>query len=223
MKLLTIGNPKTRLGESYGYLTGILHLNPEVTNKLCPYASPGCRALCLNRSGRAEIFKTVLSARTRKTLMFLNDREKFLALLHKDIIALRLKAECMGLKPAIRLNGTSDILWERYIDLTKYPDVQFYDYTKIPVHFRKVPANYYLTFSRSENNHAHVEHALNSGVNVAVVFNAKDLPSHYMGHEVIDGLEHDLRFLDKANVIVGLLPKGRRARRNAKHPFFVQI
>ncbi len=44
-------------------------------------------------------------------------------------------------KPAIRLNGTSDIQWEK-IDIEgqnifeMFPQIQFYDYTKIPT--RKV-------------------------------------------------------------------------------------
>lgn len=32
---------------------------------------------------------------------------------------------------------------------------------------------------------------------------------YYLGREVIDGDKHDLRFLDKQNVVVGLLAKGK--------------
>ena len=48
---------------------------------------------------------------------------------------------------------------------------------------------------------------LDRGGNVAVVF--EELPKTYGGFEVIDGDEHDLRFLDASPRIVGLLAKGR--------------
>ena len=53
---------------------------------------------------------------------------------------------------AVRPNVLSDIPWERvYSDMFEtFYDVQFYDYTKRPN--RVVPANYDLTFSRSETN-----------------------------------------------------------------------
>ncbi len=84
----------------------------------------------------------------------------------------------------------------------QFSDVQFYDYTKIVKTFDRVlPANYHLTFSRSESNQAEVLKVLANGGNVAVVFN--NLPETYLGYKVISGDETDLRFLDEKNVIVG--------------------
>jgi hypothetical protein len=108
-----------------------------------------------------------------------------------------------------RLNGTSDIRWEK-IKVREgknifelYPDVQFYDYTKNPKRFDDVlPANYDLNFSRSETNDKHAMAILKKGYNVAMVFNK--IPNEYEGFEVINGDETDLRFLDKKGVIVGL-------------------
>ena len=40
-------------------------------------------------------------------------------------------ASVKGFKPAVRLNGTSDISWERFKIFEMFPGVQFYDYTKI--------------------------------------------------------------------------------------------
>ena len=37
----------------------------------------------------------------------------------------------------------------------------------------------------------------------------KDIPKTFKGLEVIDGDEHDMRFLDKDNVVVGLKAKGK--------------
>ena len=111
----------------------------------------------------------------------------------------------------IRLNGTSDLPFEKYRvfdNNTKnifemFPDVQFYDYTKNYLRFDKVlPNNYHLTFSRSESNDTKAMELLKRGFNVAMVFDK--LPTSYNGFEVINGDADDLRFLDKKNVIVGL-------------------
>ena len=108
-----------------------------------------------------------------------------------------------------RLNGTSDIRWEK-IKVREgknifelYPDVQFYDYTKNPKRFDDVlPSNYDLTFSRSEVNHDIAMGLLKRGFNVAMVFNK--LPETYEGFKVINGDDTDLRFKDEKGVIVGL-------------------
>jgi len=48
--VLTYGNTKTAKGEASGYLTGILHLAPGDLSgaQVCPKASAGCLAACLN-------------------------------------------------------------------------------------------------------------------------------------------------------------------------------
>jgi hypothetical protein len=94
-----------------------------------------------------------------------------------------------------------------------FPRIQFVDYTKNPNRFaRQLPANYYLTFSRSESNEADSLRLLAAGHNVAVVFAAR--PSHWNGYRVIDGDLHDLRHLDPKGVVVGLSPKGNKAKRD---------
>ena len=116
---------------------------------------------------------------------------------------------------AIRLNGTADIPFENipvngFKNIFEmFPEVQFYDYTKNHKRFDNVilPENYYLTFSRSEENDKESLDILNRGYNVAYVFGVRkeqDLPKTYLGFKVINGDESDLRFLDEENVIVGL-------------------
>ena len=132
-----------------------------------------------------------------------------------DIESLVESCKRSGQIPAIRLNGTSDIIWEKQtfqgrtlFDL--FPDVQFYDYTKIWTRFnRTLPDNYHLTFSRSESNEDKVDWIIanHPKVNIAVVF-ANKLPKKYKGRKVIDADQHDLRFLDKPGVICGLDAKG---------------
>ena len=99
------------------------------------------------------------------------------------------------------MNGSSDIAWEgikigNSNVFEMFPDVDFVDYTKNPLRFaRALPANYHLTFSRSEHNVQTCLTLLERGVNVAVVF-AGDKPATWCGFPVIDGDLHDLRQLD---------------------------
>ncbi len=220
-KLLTYGNTKITKGEKLGYLTAILHLAPSRMSgfNVCPMASQGCIAGCLNTAGRG-IYARTQQARARKTKEYFHNRDEFMTTLAKDIATVERRAKRLGMLPAIRLNGTSDLRWENvgltvdgvsYSNLMEmYPHINFYDYTKIP-NRRNLPSNYALTFSRSESNDAYVTQAMANGMNVAVVF-AKALPRKFLGRKVIDGTETDLRFLDPKNVIVGLVAKGKARR-----------
>jgi hypothetical protein len=203
------------LGQGQGVLTATLSLHPSVSPKICPFATPECKALCLVDSGYGEICPTVNEGRKRRTIMFLENRQTFVEQLRKEISNFAKLAAKKGMLPAVRLNCMSDILWERYLDLGAFPTVQFYDYTKIPIRHRQRTSNYHLTFSYSGRNMAECLDALAQGVNVAVVF-AKYLPETWNGYKVIDGVKHDLRFTDPRGVIVGLLPKGHKAKQAAK-------
>lgn len=215
MKLLSTGNPKLMKGEKQGYLSFVLHLSPANVSgyETCPKRTTGCTAACLNTAGRGGMFKKgestnmIQEARKRKTRMFFEQREQFLADLEADIRLGIKQAEKKGMTPVFRLNGTSDIAWEKYGIIEKFPNVQFYDYTKM--RNRKVThlKNYHLTFSKADGNDLDVRLAVNEGMNVAVVF--KVVPTTFLGRPVINGDETDLRFLDDKNVIVGLKAKGK--------------
>lgn len=223
MKLLTVNsNAKTIKGNAMGYLTGILYLAParQATGPqgatLCPHASPGCLAACLYTAGRAGIFRAINESRVRKTKALLADKAGFILQLEKDILELIRKAKRENLTPCVRLNGTSDIRVEDWGLMEKFPNIQFYDYTKNPVRAVRyanggMPANYHLTFSLSETNQAEALSLLSIGVNVAAVFH-KALPAVALGSTVIDGDLSDLRFLDPKGprgIIVGLKAKGK--------------
>jgi hypothetical protein len=221
MALLTVGNPKLMKGQKKGYLSSVLHLAPaDLSGKnTCPKATAGCKAACLNTAGRGGIFKKgettniIQQARIRKTKAFFEDRRAFLNELTVEIIKTIKSAEKKNLIPVFRLNGTSDIAWEKYEVANgknifqMFPDVQFYDYTKIVG--RKVShiPNYHLTFSKADGNDMDVRLAASNGMNIAAVF--KKLPEKYIGRPVINGDETDLRFLDPKGVIVGLKAKGK--------------
>ena len=238
-----MGNPKTAKGEGYGYLTGILHLSPAGQSlafggfNTCPHATAQCAAACLNTAGRGGIPQArtdghsnmIQAARVRKTVRFVRDREAFLSDLASDIRKLSRTAAKHGLSPAVRLNGTSDLLWERvrvtvdgrsYANIMEaFPKVRFYDYTKWPVSQRSnLPRNYSLTLSRSEETtDESIVSAVKERRNVAVVFSTRrgqSLPKRYLGLRIIDGDKTDLRFTDPKGVIVGLRAKGRAKRQD---------
>ena len=161
-------------------------------------------------------------ARLEKTNRFWDDRGQFLQDLALEIGKLQRQAEAKGMKAAVRLNGTSDLPYERYKvrDTGKnimqlFPDVQFYDYTKLENRIvgQQLPDNYHLTFSRAEDND-HKLAAVLEHTSAAVVFSG-ELPETWRGYPVIDGDEHDARFTDAgAGVIIGLTAKGK-ARHDA--------
>lgn len=206
-RLLTEANPKTRKGEALGWKTLILHLLPfnYSGHQVCPMAR-GCEKECLAWAGRGHMSMTI-NARTRRTHQFFEDRERFMQLLELDILTAKLLASFEQQQLAIRLNGTSDIAWEKIrigTDrnlMTRFPDIMFYDYTKIPG--RTVPDNYRLVFSADDHNEVQCRKYLAQGQNVAKIFKG-ERPDNWLGHPVIDGDEHDLRFLDSSPVIVGL-------------------
>lgn len=220
LSLLTVGNPKTAKGEGYGFFTAVLHLAPASLSgrNVCPHASQGCIAACLNTAGRGGIgldsngLNTIQAARIRRTRFFQRDRAAFMAALIDAIEKHEKAAARHGLRPAVRPNGTSDLPWERFPvvrngqtfphTFAAFPDVQFYDYTKWPRDKRRVDgiSNYNLTFSLSERDDAETRAAayLANGHGVAVVFATRkgaDLPARYLGAPVIDGDATDLRFL----------------------------
>ena len=210
--LLSTNNAKTIKGEKLGYMTYILYMSPYKANSkgknVCSHASKGCADSCLVGSGFGGMYENVNKGRVAKTEYFLSSRVEFLNQIKVEIEKALKKHKDKAIV-TIRLNGTSDIPYENFKIFEGknifevFPSVQFYDYTKNYTRFDKVlPANYHLTFSRSETNHKKAIEMLNKGVNVAMVFDK--LPSTFEGFEVISGDEDDLRFLDKKNVIVGL-------------------
>ena len=218
-KLLGVGTSyKTIKSEKVGVLTGILYMAPyNLSGKnVCPNASAGCAAACLNTSGRGAMH-VVQAARLKKTQRFFENRQQFLWDLVNEIRALKRKAQARGMKAAVRLNGTSDLPYEKYKigDTGKnimelFPDIQFYDYTKLETRITKgqLPANYHLTFSRAEDND-HKLDAVLEHTSAAVVFSG-ELPATWRGYPVIDGDEHDARFTDAGpGTVIGLLVKGQ--------------
>lgn len=223
--LLSIGSDaKTIKGETYGFLTGILYLAPYTSTKWNTCSMAGiaeCGKACLFTAGRGAM-STVAQGRINKTIWFFEERSSFMVQLAINIRQLVAKATKQGKKPLVRLNGTSDIRWEtvgfvdadgtEYVNIfAAFPDVQFYDYTKI-ANRKDIPSNYDLTFSYSgvKAYQPFVDQAIAKGMRIAVVFrNREDMPSAFNGMAVVDGDNSDIRHLDDQGVVVGLYAKGK--------------
>lgn len=245
MKLLSTGNPKILKGLKQGFNTYILHLAPANLSgyETCPKRTAGCTAACLNTAGRGGMFKKgentnmIQQARIRKTKMFFENRVQFMADLVKDIeLAIKQSAK-KDLTPVFRLNGTSDLAWEKYEVVRggklfrnifdAFSEVTFYDYTKIPGRKVKDIANYSLTFSEADDNALETLNAIRAGMNVATVFGIKKntpMPKMWNGLPVFNGDDSDLRFLDPKGVVVGLYAKGKAKKDTSgfvKYPTFM--
>jgi hypothetical protein len=234
MNYLSVGNDaKTVKGQKKGVLTGILYLAPHTLGggrSLCPFSTAGCRAVCLYTAGRGA-FNNVQQARIRKTQEFLANSTAFCEKLAEDVRSLVKMAAARDMIPAVRLNGTTDIEWEKYGIIQQFPDVQFYDYTKWPPFKRFIsvpkPDNYHITFSYSESPHSDSWASMwqRKKVNTAIVFN-RSLPDEFVigvtRRKVIDGDESDLRFTDPKGVIVGLKTKGFARKAEVGPGHFVQ-
>jgi hypothetical protein len=224
MEYLAIGNNAKTIKSDNGceYLTAIMYLAPADTVdgiNVCPMAHKAkCKDPCLYKAGRGA-FNNVQRARIKKTEAFRDDPVSFVDQLADDINKAIKKAKKLGVRLSVRLNGTSDIAWENYKGsngltlMEMFPDVQFYDYTKLPG--RKVPSNYHLTVSYSGANVKYADKVAKTDHNIAVVFRDSALPDYFLGRRVINGDRDDLRFLDDTGVIVGLYAKGKAKQDNS--------
>ena len=233
-RIFSVDSPKAIKANGYGYLNAIHYMAPASlagAGNLCPKSTESCRALCLGwYSGHAGMVKTdkdrngVRKSRIEKARRFMRDRANYLKDIVRSIELLESKANRLNLKLCVRLNGSTDIAWEGimcerngiiYRNLMEaFPHIQFIDYTKIATRLNRIlPPNYNLTLSRTERNDSDVIRVVSNRIaNAAVVF--ESVPKTWHGLRVIDGDKHDLRHLDPKGVIVGLTPKGRKAKKD---------
>lgn len=227
-------NPKTIKGQKLGFRTLVLYLAPAKSSgfNMCSMAEiAGCIEACLNTAGNPAYLESKLKSRINKTIYFMHARDIFINQLVREIILESGKALKASQTLLVRLNGTSDIRWEResftldpklakalgvqakrYDSIMKlFPKVQFYDYTKIS-NRKDIPANYDLTFSYSGviEYQKHVNKAIEAGMRVAVVFrDKKTIPESFIGMQCVDGDNTDVRHLDPQGVVVALYAKGK--------------
>lgn len=221
--------------EDYGELTYGIYLAPANISgyEVCPKRTAGCTAVCLHESGHNRIDKgNITKARINKTQLFFKHREFFVDWMIAEITAAKKKAVSKGMKFSVRINNTSDITpisfyttrnGKKINILEMFPDIQFYDYTKVGnrVKLAEQYDNYDLTFSYSGENMEECKNALENGVRVAMVFGGK-LPETYMGYPVVDGDAYDMRYKDEGSVIVGLKYKKTKTQLESDNSFVIQ-
>jgi len=224
-RIFSTDSPKAIKADKYGWLNAIHYMAPHDlagVGNLCPFASEGCKSLCLGEhSGTAIYYSSVRRSRRDKARRFMRERHAYMIDVVRAINNAGREAKRKGKKLCVRMNGSTDISWEAIRDakgktlFDLFPDLVFVDYTKNPNRFKRpLPANYYLTFSRSEENEGEAIELLAKGVNVAVVFGAVK-PATWQGYSVIDGDAHDLRHLDpKGGYVIALSPKGNKAQKD---------
>lgn len=203
---------KVQKNKKQGVLTGIIYLAPHVESliyggkNICPAASPGCSMACLGRRSMRLYMQRGFNSKAWKTLLWLYRPDLFKKILIGEITKLVKRAAKLNLIPSVRLNGSSDICWEKKFPMLfkLFPDVIFYDYTKISKRvMAKLPDNYKLTFSQHESNKPMSRKLLNSGYNVAIVFSNLEeaVKEGYKNWPVYDGDITDFRPYDKSGVI----------------------
>ena len=136
--LLSI-NPKTEKSKEE---TRILHFAPSIISgqNVCPNAG-NCAKICLHFAGIPFLMGGKKTARIRRTLSFFDDTQRFLELTVTSILynKISLGQEFWEEVLAIRLNGTSDILWET-LEFTVSPELSKFWRIKFGVYI--VPATY---------------------------------------------------------------------------------
>ena len=222
-----------------GQMTYSLYLAPAKVSgyNMCPMSTPECRIGCLHTSGRAKMDKSgsiITRARIIKSRLFYENREYFMQWLIAEIGNAFKNAMKNNMGFSVRLNATSDIQWEQIKLHGKtifeyFPTVQFYDYTKIGMRFKKqLPKNYHLTYSYTGRNLFECIGVLKNNENVAVIFNVKnekDLPKTWHGFEVLNGDLTDYRPNDLKGRVIGLKWKNIKDKVNneyVKHSCFVE-
>lgn len=218
----------------YGELTLSLYLAPAKMSgyEVCPGRTAECTRLCLNQSGKNIGPQKVKGdfinqSRITKTRLFFENRDFFMDWLIFEIEAAKRKAIRMTHKLSIRLNNTSDISPEEFTRngkniLEMYPEIQFYEYTKVPSRVKLMERypNYDVTFSYNGHNWDICQQMLENNVRVAVVF--KKVPETWQGYKVINGDTYDMRYKDGNDVIVGLKYKINRNKLTPQIKFVVQ-
>jgi len=222
--LLTNGLSNFKISKSEKFMGGkystvVLHLAPASISgyNMCPGSSKGCRDACLNQAGQGGMTQGEIGEKRLEDSSIHQARVGKTTLLkeYTDIFFMKLKTELNNFvsrcgvkesKPCVRLNGTSDVNWMFIKDpetkktiLELYPEIQFYDYTKVFNRLKQSEkfSNYHLTFSLSENNHKQGMKALEMGFNLTAVFDSKlDIPETFLGYPVFTADDTDLRFLD---------------------------
>tara|TARA_X000001382_G_scaffold123689_1_gene107677 strand:- start:1197 stop:1922 length:726 start_codon:yes stop_codon:yes gene_type:complete len=204
----TGGNTKLAKGMK-DELIRIAGLSLQPNKKLCPMQDiADCKRACLYFSGRGHM-QNVINARREKTEYLENYRSEFIDQLCGELHKFEKLCKRTNVKPYVRLNVLSDVQWElpAYGSIPDtFPDLNFYDYTKLSKRLTKTPKNYQLMFSYSKASayQKYVQEALETNVPMSVVFSDDNFPTDFLGRPVHNGDDSDILNLEKYGEINGL-------------------
>lgn len=167
-----------------------------------------CMDGCLKLAGRGR-FENVQDARQAKTEFWHADRFAFLEQLIDELGKFDRLCARQGVTGTVRLNVLSDIAFEDYGIPQRFPDLDFYDYTKRAKRLNNTPDNYRLMFSASgaPTYQKQMKIGLAAGVPVSFVYRGK-CPDVMFGRRVIDGDASDWVNANAGPVALALKAKG---------------
>ena len=204
---------------------------------LCSNASPGCIDACNGLWAGMNVTPSTRFALIGRARLYMEFRALFLRKLREELRNFEKLCIRTGRIPAVRLNVSTDIPWERVApDLfAEFRRIRFYDYTAFSADNRaKLPANYQLCHSWKETTRFDfVEATIRAGRNIVVPFDSAYAPSRKLfgalpetvvfrcretGREIVvsvaNGDKHDfrLRQTDGAGKCIGLHGKSGRGK-----------
>ena len=180
---------------------------------LCPFSTPQCRKHCLGHTSGRMVMDNSRAAQQSRTEFMYDHPLLYQVKLYDECRRHAIRIHKNGKLMVLRLNGTSDIPWEKsphLLDALRQAGVdEFQDYTKWDKQRRGTPDDYYIAQSVTEDDDPRDVPALA----VAIVPRVDKLPDTWFGRPVIDGdLEHgDLRLMDEKvnpDAVVLLRAKG---------------
>ena len=166
----------------------------------------------LSQSGSGRgVFDNVRDSRQAKTDWLMADREGFITQLCKELVNFEKLCAKTGVVPYVRLNVISDVQWElkAYGAIPdRFPNINFFDYTKMAKRLTKLPRNYELMFSYSKAiaYEKQVAVALNTDAPMSVV-GIGPMPDRYLGKDVVSGDISDIENLKHRNKVLWLTYK----------------
>jgi len=204
--------------------------------ELCAWRTTACTMACNGFWSGMNVTVSTRLALIGRAILFNYFRPFFVAKLRKELESFAKLCRRSHVRPAVRLNVSSDVVYERVLPeiFRDFPDICFLDYTKaLPKHRHTLPSNYQLCHSFNERTTtADVAAIVAAGRNVVIAFDSAYAPSRGLwgalpktvrftddsGRDftlnVVNGDRHDLRLadMDGRGVVVGLHGKSGRAR-----------
>ena len=231
MKLLDTNGGNTKLrknNKDINIRVAGLSLYP-IDTRICAFQDIAqCKGPCLSDSGFAKVYESVNQSRMAKTNLYLNERKKFIELLKYELTNFERLCLKQSVIPYVRLNVISDIQYELKANgciPQSFPNIKFFDYTKIAKRLGKTPDNYELmfSFSKAPEYKSSVLKALKTDVPISVVFLGEIMPRMFLDREVVDGDKSDIENLVHKNKIIGLKYKSVGNKIDPRDSLFIVV